>query len=511
MARRGARSARHANALSTSIPPPVGGWNTKDSLADMELQYAVVLDNWFPEDDKITLRQGHASHATGMTGNIDTLLEYTTTAGADKLFACDTDGDIYEVTSAGAVGAAVVTGMTGIQWQHQQIGTAGGNFLIAVNGLDTPREYDGASWTTASITGPTATDLIWINLHQRRLFFGEKNSLSFWYLDVNSKSGAATEFSLAGVARLGGYLMAMGTWTRDAGDGADDVAVFLTSEGEAIIYQGTDPSSETTWGLVGVFRVGSPIGRRCFTKAGGDLIFITQDGFVSANRTIASGRPAISEQINSALNKAVRSNGANFGWQPIIYPSGNMLIFNVPQGGTMAHQYVFNTITNAPCRFTGLNARCWGMLNDELYFGGMDGTVYKFDTTNADAGSNIVGDALQAFSYFGTPGRIKAFKLAEAVFLSTGPPSYGIGLNYDFKQNALQESDIAGGDTTGFAVWDTAKWDEANWGGDGQLFRSWRGVTGHGTSAGIRLRTDTKTSRPSWMATNLIYQLGGAI
>ena len=51
-------------------------------------------------------------------------------------------------------------------------------------------------------------------------------------------SGAATEFPLGGIASKGGFIQAMGTWTRDSGAGADDVAVFVTSEGEAILAEG---------------------------------------------------------------------------------------------------------------------------------------------------------------------------------------------------------------------------------------------------------------------------------
>src|SRR3546814_18568153 len=84
------------------------------------------------------------------------------------------------------------------------IGTAGGQFLLIMNGVDTPRTFNGTSWANASITGPTQANLVWCNLHQRRLWFGEQDSLTAWYLAVHSISGAASSFSLAGIAKLGG-------------------------------------------------------------------------------------------------------------------------------------------------------------------------------------------------------------------------------------------------------------------------------------------------------------------
>lgn len=500
-------------ARSTSVQPPVGGWDTRNALADMPPQNAIVLDNWFPTTDRVILRRGSAEHASGMSGNVNTLLEYTAPDGSPELFAAN-GSNIFDVTSSGAVGSAVVTGLSNDQFQQTQITTSGGSFLFAVNGADGARTYNGTTWGTASITGPAAANLIWCNLHQRRLWFGEAGSLTAWYLPVNSISGAASSFDLGAVASRGGFLMAMGTWTRDAGDGSDDVAVFLTSEGEAIVYQGTDPANIATWALIGVFTIGEPIGRRCMIKAGSDLVMITQDGFVSASATLAldrsqTERAAISAQINEAVNVAVRANRASFGWQPIIYPRGQWLLFNVPQAGGQFHQYVFNTITGAPCRFTGMNARCWGMLGDEIYFGTADGTVVKADTGTDDVCCDIEGDALQAFSYFRSPGRYKAFKRVEPVFQSADDPQAALDLNIDFQ--VKRPTGVPSQSGSGAARWGISRWGIGTWGSPQQIWRGWRSVEGAGRAAGIRVRVNSRTATPSWIATNFLYETGGKL
>lgn len=479
----------------------------------MPAQNAVILDNWFPSTDKVTLRKGYTSHATGMSGAVESLLTYTPLSGSGKMFAANGSA-IYDVTSGGTA-SSVVMGLTNARWQQTQIGTAGGNFLFAVNGADTPLTYDGSSWSTSTITGPTIANLVWCNLHQRRLWFGETQSLTAWYLPVNSITGAASSFSLGGVARLGGYIMAMGTWSRDGGDGADDVAVFLTSEGEAIVYQGNDPSSAIGWALVGVFRIGKPIGRRCIIKAGADLIMVTQDGFVAASQILIADRAqaeavAISQQINKAVNDAVRAGADLYGWQPFIYPKGTMLMFNIPQSGVEAHQYVFNTITRAPCRFTGIDAMCWGLLNDAPYFGGMDdGTVYKFDDSNGDAGTVINADALQAFTDFGSPGQTKRFTLVEPIFQSNGSPSAALDLNLDYQ--IRRPTAVASAATVTSAKWGVAKWGIGLWGSANQIYRGWRGVRGIGKAASVRVRISTNVNQPSWLATNWLYTPGGAL
>lgn len=500
--------ANRRSVKSKTIPPPVGGWDTRNALSDMPAENAVILDNWFPETEKVILRPDHTSHATGMSGAVETIIEYTPLSGTGEVFAAN-NGAIYDVTSAGAVGAAVVSSLTNNRWQQVQIGTAGGQFLLIVNGDDTPRTYNGSTWANATFTGPTIASLIWCNLHQRRLWFGEKDSLSGWYLAVNAITGAATEFSLAGVARAGGYIMAMGTWTRDGGDGPDDVAVFLTSEGEAILYSGIDPSDSANWSLIGVFRVGRPIGRRCMIKSGADLIMITEDGFVAASSVLSMDRAqtervAISRQINDAVNDAVRDYGTLFGWQPLVYSKGQMLIFNVPTSSTTAHQYVFNSLTGAPCRFKDIDAASWGLVEDTAYIGDFSGVVHKFDTgARSDNGTPIAADGLPAFHHFGSPGEDKRFTLVEPIFQSDGDPTPALDLMTDYQ--VVAPVSIASPAVEDPGAWGVGKWGVAKWGTGSKIFRGWRGVRGIARAASLRVRVETDSSRPSWISTTYKY------
>ena len=480
----------------------------------MPEENAVILDNWFPKTDKVELRFGHDDYATGMSGAVDSLMPYVSPGGTQKIFAAN-GSSIYDASSSGSVPSASVGSLSSVRFQSTQLGNSGGHFLFAVNGADVPQTFDGTSWAASTATGPTMDNVIWCNTHQRRIWFGEDGSLDAYYLGVNAITGTASLFPLGGLASLGGYLMAMGTWTRDAGDGADDVAVFVTSEGQAIVYQGTDPSSSTTWALVGVFRIGKPIGRRCIIKAGADLIIVTQDGFVSASTILQADRSqaqrvAISSQINKAVNDAVKAGASLFGWEPFIYPEATMLMFNVPQTSSTAHQYVFNTITNKPCRFTGMNARCWALLGNAAYFGGNDGVVYKFDPAYySDNGSNIVGDALQAFSYFGSPSMTKAFKRSEPIFQSNGDPFAAVELNVDFKIKQPTANPAVSPTTS--AKWGVSKWGFGKWGTSDQVYRGWRATPGQGRAAALRVRVDTTTVRPSWVATYFLYLPGGGI
>lgn len=505
--RGGVQSLARQRSVGASTPAPVKGWNARDNIADMDPDEALKLDNWFPERERARVRRGFADHVTGFTGAVESLMAYSI-GTTNKLFAA-ANNEIYDASSSGTVGSAEQTSLTNNRWQHVNFGTSAGNFLYIVNGADAPRYYDGSSWTSPTITGSglTATNIIHINAFKRRIFMIEANTLSFWYFPVETISGSISRFRLDPLCNLGGYIMAMGTWTRDGGDGLDDLAAFVTSKGEVIVYQGTDPGDATNWSLVGRFEIGAPIGRRCLVKAGGDLIVVTEDGFVPMSKII-SGRGnqgvAISDRIVGAVNDAVRDYRGNFGWQPILYKAGSMALFNIPvtENGT-AHQYVLNTSTEAWCRFTGMNANCWEIFNDELYFGGAT-VVQKADTGLDDDGADIASDVQTAFSYFGSRGQLKRFTEVRPLLATDGNVSVAMEVNVDFEDRVPTATPsftpTAGGE------WDTATWDVDSWADAEQISKSWQTVSGLGYCAALRMQTTSQQGAIYWAGNDWIFE-----
>ena len=94
-----------AAAQVQSLPAPVGGWNARDSFANMEATDAVTLTNMFPTVSNVVLRGGYSEHATGLDGEVQTLMAYSY-GGSTKLYAITSACKLYDVTTAGAVGAA---------------------------------------------------------------------------------------------------------------------------------------------------------------------------------------------------------------------------------------------------------------------------------------------------------------------------------------------------------------------------------------------------------------------
>jgi len=666
--------AKQNTATTASVPAPIGGWNARDSLANMSPTDAVQLVNWFPTPTDVTMRSGYTAGsvittATGaqtissitysgliatlttatahglstgkyvsitgttpaaysgvykitvisttaftyklttpVSGNatvvgaytiqvttpVNTLINYTE-IGTYKLFAA-AGSTIYESKQNPAL--AVFTGITSDKLQHVNLSNQAGHFLVACNGVDPTMIYDGTSWfyvattttaqtistitrggtgnltatvTTAAphglvdknrvtisgatasnyngtyvidvtgastftytmatapaadatvvgtytvigITGVNSNTFINVNLFKNRLYFTQKDTLACWYLDVDAISGPASPLYFGGIARNAGYLQGMGTWTLDAGQGADDYAVFVTSMGEVIVYNGTDPDNADTWQLKGVWQLGQTFSRRCFFKWAGDLLLLTQDGLVPLASALQSSRldPRINltDKIYFAVSQAATRYYANFGWQINYFASENMLILNIPiDDGT--EQYVMHTITKSWGRFTNIEAHCWEVSGDaDIHFGG-NGIIGDFYQSNSDDGNNINAAAQQAYSYFESPGQLKRFTMVRPTLQSSGgiPNVYaGLSTDFDTEINLGQVSFNPAAMNDG--VWDASTWDNANWSGGLITTKVWQGVTGIGFTGSINLNVAARNIELHWASTDYIMERGGVI
>lgn len=487
---------RQAVAQGASLPAPVGGWDAANSLSDMPEDRAVVLDNWFPRPDDVVVRRGHQPHANSLGGAVESLMPYHgLTVAASKLFAA-ADGKIWDATTSGAAGTSQVTGLSSDRWQHVNFTLSGGtHYLWACNGADDPRAYNGSSWVTPSISGITASDAIHVNVHKKRIWVVLRDSMKAAYLNADAFQGTATPFNLGSVMGKGGFLAAMGTWTQDAGDGPDDYAVFVSSRGQVAIYAGTDPSSDSTFELKGVFDLGAPIGRRCLTKVAGDLALINIDGVLPLSRALGIDRGAVAQvaitaNINNAMNDAAREYKDNFGWELTPYPKGTMALLNVPLiEGASQHQYVMNTLTGAWCRFKGMDANCWAVYRDNLYFGGNDGFVYLADTTALDNTDPIDAIGQQAYTYLKSKGQLKRFTAVQPLLTTDSGSRPAIGISTDFKDNATLGTPTSS--AVSVAVYDDAVWDADSYPVESRSIADWTTLSGTGQAASIHFRTRT--------------------
>ena len=374
--------------------------------------------------------------------------------------------------------------------------------------------YQGGYSINYAITGVNSNKFIHVNLFKNRLYFTEEGSMRVWYLPVNSIAGEAQPLEFGAIARNGGYIQAMATWTIDAGQGADDYAVFVTNMGEIIVYNGTDPETAETWALKGVWQLGYVFARRCFYKFAGDILLLTQDGLVPLAASLQSSRldPRVNltDKIYYAISQAATLYGINFGWQIQYYASENMLIINVPiNSGTQ--QFVMNTISKAWASFSNISAQCWELSNDQMYFGGT-GYIGHFWNAYSDDSNNINASVQQAYSYFDARGQLKRFTMIRPIFQTdNGIPSVLTGINVDFDTQNNLGSVSFNAQNAQIGSWDNAIWDESQWGGALSITKSWQGVTGIGYSGGVVMKIASQGIDVHWASTDYVMERGGVL
>ena len=333
-----------------------------------------------------------------------------------------------------------------------------------------------------------------------------------WYLPTQSIAGAAVAFDLRAFAPHGGYIMAIGTWTIDAGYGVDDLLAFVTSNGDVIVYRGTDPASASTWALVGVWWIGSPVGRRCLMKYNGDLLILCKDGIIPMSSLLQSSRTnpkvALSDKVQSQISTSIANYSGNFGWQLQLFPKEDMLLLNVPVALGSQEQYAMNTLTKAWTDFTGWYANCWTLFGDNIYFGG-NTVINRAWNTNADGGGAIAGNFLQAFNYFGTPGQQKKFTMMRPTMYTNGTPSLQGSINVDF-ETAAPTSNLSTPALVG-AIWDVGLWDVAVWGDVQPVSRLWQGAFGVGYCGAPRFASTSTGITIEYISTDVVYERGGIL
>lgn len=472
------------------IDAPYGGWDAISPLAKMDPQYAVILDNAVPRPGWIEPRGGTTNWANITSVPVETLMAYRPDTGIEQLFGAS-GGTIYDVSTINVPTAAKI-GQSNDRWQYCNFTPAlGNNYLTMVNGVDNYLVYDGTVWSNPLITGVASTTFANIFPFKRRLWFLQNNSTTAWYLGVDAIQGPASPFDVGSFMTKGGYLLAIGNWTLDGGNGPDDYLCFMTSKGQAIIYKGIDPNADFT--LVGVFDLPDPVSRRCFAKLGSDLVYISLQGLLPLSQALPfnpSGvrSVALTNRIQNAMLMAAQQGQNQFGWMVIPFPAQSLVIMNVPIAeGISQVQYVMNPMNGGWCRFTGWNANCFEIFNNSLYWGSNNGKVNLAYCGIQDLGLPIAVDLKCAFNYLDAPGRVKNMSMLRPFMTIDIPITIQLGVDVDF---------AASGPTfpiniiipTGTSLWDVAIWDVSTWSEAAQIIINWLSVQALGTALAVRMK-----------------------
>lgn len=529
---------KQRTAQIVSVPAPTKGINDTDNISTMDPLFALDMLNFFPNDRALKVRNGYREWTTGLGDPARTLMSYNDFGGNDELFAA-TDSGVFDVTLQGVAGAPV-TALTNGYMSYVNFANIAGQYLVAVNGVDAGKLYDGTTWINFStvgapvnpgeVSGANMATMNYVHAHKKRLWFVQRDSMTAYYLPTDSVSGTMTAFQLGGVFTRGGFLQNIFTWSMDSGDGLDDILVFQSSKGELAGYLGTDPSSAATFALEAVYFVGSPLGQRVNQDLAGDVAMLSVNGIlpiskvVGGTQAISNSDQALTRNISRTFNQFVRDRAYSPQWEMVNVPSLTMMIVNFPdQNGQGATQFVMNTLSGAWTKFD-LPMITMAEHDEFLFFADGDGRVFLYDITlnldnvslSGEFGGFIDCNVVCAYSYFGGMTK-KAFTLVRPLFISTVYPSMVLGIGTDFRPSVLGTlTDPSGGPSTADMwdaatwditewflpnvptsadVWDTGIWDTTLWSPPMDTQYEWVGVTGVGYtgSLAMKLRTSVET------------------
>lgn len=614
-------------SAEVEIPAPVGGWNARDALANMEPTDAVTLINWVPDNGVVRGRGGSLTKNTPVAFAIQSLMPYAGDTSNALLAAYN--GHIYVVANdTGFIApASLVAGMTSNKWQYCGFDTN----LVMMNGADHAKKFNGtilsdltvtqlatpvnaaftpgagtlasasysyrvsaindvgeslASTATALvIVGPAGVNVNWgavtgasgYKVYGRtagselliatvgavttyldsgaitpsgalpstntsavdpttligaasfkgRAYYWQASSQTFWYAEAGAFQGVLHPFDLSTFTSRGGIIKQLVSWTRDAGDGVDDMFVIIFSTGETIIYQGDDPANTNQWSMIGKYSLGAPLGVRAHCRFASTEIILTDDGFVGLDEAIQNARTQIVDtfggRIVRAAKSAAKTDRANFGWEALYYPDGNWFIANVPISATQSVQYVKNTNSGAWTQFTGWNATTFCVFKDRLYFATPAGEIKLANVTSTDTVTNkpysddglpISYEALTAYVKLGAPGLKSAATVARVIMSLQDGNALSLNTFVDYQVKSLPALLTPVEQVVG--QWDVSSWDEDYWGGpneqDPGAIRArafFRPITGFGFAIAMNVRTRSVIQNPVWFSMTYVYKQAG--
>jgi len=505
--------AKRSRASVGHVSAPLKGLSLSSKLIPGDPLTATILDNWVIVENAIVARPG-------------TLLQYTDPAGQaiESFVPFYGNPNKLAYASAGKLvltnGSVLHTGFLGNDWSwssFSNLGTAA--FTVMVNGIDGVWSWDGAAAVThETVTAPaTAT---WVapaqfNVvisHMNRLWFADSSNLAVYYLPVQQKSGEVKVLPLNAVFRRGGHVVALATWTLDGGAGMDDHLVIFSSNGECVVYTGLDPDSD--FQLVGIYRFDSPMSKHCVVNYGGELYVLISTGLVPMSTLMRaeSEQLGISDRnVFSAFNAVAQSYRAFAGWSAMADPSSGRIICNLPKGGTNAYGQMVRFMPNPVwASWSKVPSRCWGWVDNRLYFGTDDGRIMQMDPSYlSDNGSAIRVDVQPAWSTFKSVA-IKQFKMVLPYLQSDGVPAPYVDIRVDYDMSdPLNQPDVTLGAPG--ATWDVATWDVDGWAQDVTTKNNWSGVSAIGRVGAPRLVALISNCKFSLTGWDVLFEQGAAL
>lgn len=456
--------------IKTNLGASIGGLNLLDPLDNMQPQYAIQMDNVIPDPSGDKVRSGHIKVADGTFKKILPI----PFAGNEKVvLAKDSTMYIYDPTNW-ETAPTTKGSFTSDDWTSCPfVDGSGTQHVFFANGSDTPQDYTTANGM--SDTGFHTTGLLLdspLSFKNTMYFVG--GDWDIYYGGTQAISGNLSKFSVGSFFKKGGKILTIQNWTQDAGQGMDDIFVIISTEGEVMLYKGSNPT-EDDWSTLGVFNIPRPIGKNCCEMVGADIIIITENGYFPLSRVL-SDLKANRASISTVINPIVRGMDFTDRWEIHFYSKKGWLIVNAPSNlsGYSHEQHVLNIETNGWCRFVGMDAQSWCVLFDKLFFCNAKG-IFQADVGTTDNGNWITFLVQKAYNTFGTPEKKHLMRIVPR-FSSYAENTIYKRINSDFKEGNNRV--IMAQDNNGYSsYWDTSIWDVNFWSDEFTAYKTRASVT----------------------------------
>jgi hypothetical protein len=311
---------------------------------------------------------------------------------------------------------------------------SGDHMLVANEAGDYLLHFDGTAWLTfnasqinadPAITPPPSCiaghNLTYVWKYRGRFFFIEGGTMNAWYLPTNAYQGRILQIPLAGAATKGGKLLCGFTWSIDAGDGIDDKCVFMTDQGELLIFTGSDPSTAANWRQEGRYATSTPLGMNCHQAIGGDVLIATVDGIIPISASITKDTSqlelaSITRAIKPMWRQEVNAKRA-LPWTMMKWDEYGALFVSWPGGIPGSYTLgLVNIATGAWARYTGWDAMCFGRLRADAFFGTQDGKIVQMDRTGTDNGVPYTCIMVGGWEMFSSQSATVVWRQARASF-----------------------------------------------------------------------------------------------